>query len=129
MSAVGALVDFDAFDIDLPTREGEWIGGGAALEVVTAALLAGSGLGHGEKYGAEALFAHQVFARGGTSGWLVSGGLLQRHRFSGRGIPCTESLTCELHHVVEGVKFLQLSGAEVTEKDGVGLGPDQERFC
>ena len=36
---------------------------------------------------------------------------------------------CELHHVVEGVKFLQLSGAEVTEKDGVGLGPDQERFC
>ena len=70
MTAVGALVDFDAFDIDLPTREGEWIGGGAALEVVTAALLAGSGLGHGEKYGAEALLAHQVSACASSNGSL-----------------------------------------------------------
>ena len=68
MSAVGARVNFDAFDVDLSTWEGERVGGGAALEVATAALLAGSGLGHGEKYGAEGLFAHQVFARGGSSG-------------------------------------------------------------
>lgn len=56
---------------------------------------------------------------------LGLGGLRQGHRFSGRGLACGESLTRELHHVVEGVEFLQLSGAEVTEKDGVGLGPDQ----
>ena len=68
MSAVGACVNFDACDTDLPAREGERVGDGAALEVATAALLAGSGLGHGEKYGAEGLFAHQVFARGGSSG-------------------------------------------------------------
>ncbi len=68
MSAVGARVNFDAFDVDLSSWEGERVGGGSALEVSTAALLAGSGLWHGEKYGAEGLFAHQVFARGGSSG-------------------------------------------------------------
>ena len=125
MAAVGARVNFDARDIDLSAREGERVGSGAALEVATATFLAGSGLWHGKSIAPKRCSRIRFLLERARAGrWLGSGGLLQRHRFSGGGFPCGESLTREVHHVVEGVKFLQLSGAEVAEKDGVGLGPD-----
>lgn len=118
-------MNFDAFDVDLSNSDGERVSGGAALEVAAAALLAGSGLGHREKVWRGRVVSTSGFCSRGIARGLVSGGLVQRHRFSGRGFPRGKSLARELHHVVEGVEFLQLSGAEVTERDGVGLGPDQ----
>ena len=48
MATIATFMNFDARDVDLPTREQEGVSGGAALEDATATLLAGTGLGHGD---------------------------------------------------------------------------------
>lgn len=55
-----------------------------------------------------------------------SSGFLQRHRLGGCArLFCGEGAAGELHHVIDGIEFLQLGGAEVAEEDGVGFGPEQ----
>lgn len=53
VSAIGTLMDFDARDVDLPTREQEGVSGGAALEINAAAVLAGPWLRHGDSVAQE----------------------------------------------------------------------------
>jgi hypothetical protein len=48
VATIATFMNFDARDVDLPTREQEGVSGGAALEDATATLLAGTGLGHGD---------------------------------------------------------------------------------
>ena len=70
MTAVGALVDFDAFDIDLPTREGERIGSGAAFQVATATVPAGQRLRHGKSIARKRCSRIRfLLARARTSHW------------------------------------------------------------
>ena len=60
VAAVGALVHFDALDVELSTREGERVGGGAAFQVAAATFPAGAGFWLAREYRAQAILVHRV---------------------------------------------------------------------
>ena len=118
-------MNFDARDVDLPTREQEGVGGGAALEINATAVLAGPGLGHGGSVAHERRLCRDFWRALAGCGTRTrnpdSGGFFYGREGGGRGVsgPGRKGGLGPLHDGVEGIAFLQVRGAKETEENGV----------